>query len=64
MISKTMTSFLLHDLHNWRWEPDAQGYVIFRDLKFLLNIKGYERVPITTDEILYVVMSGNRFEIL
>ncbi len=30
----------------------------------MLNIRGFERVAIQTDELIYVVASGNRFNIL
>ncbi len=61
---KEMTALLRHNLDNRHWSADAEGFVFFRDLKKLLNSRGLERVAIQTDEIIYVVASGNRFEIL
>ena len=63
-VSKKMTTMLRHKLDDRHWSPDAEGCVYFGDLKHLLNIRRSERVAIQTDEIIYVVVSGNRFNIL
>ena len=56
-----MTTLLRRKLDDQDWSPDAEG---FGDLKHLLNSRGFERVAIQTDEIIYVVVSGSRFNIL
>ncbi len=63
-VSKKMTTLLRHKLDDRHWSPDAEGYVYFGDLKHILNSRGFERVAIQTDEIIYVVASGNQFNIL
>ncbi len=59
-----MTTLLRHKLDDRHWSPDSEGCVYFGDLKHLLSTTGFERVAIQTDEIIYVVVSGNRFNIL
>ena len=63
-ISKKMTALLRRYLDSKHWSPDSEGFVFFSDLKHLLNSRGCERAAIETDEVIYVVANGNRFEIL